>query len=99
MFQIILATSCRKKRFRVILVQYHVYFTLINVKKVLKTYKMYMKTLIYLISKIRYLILAMKGQNSWLIKHHYVFRNETNKQSAPSFSKTALSIFQLKSDC
>ena len=29
----------------------------------------------------------------------YVFSNVTNKQSAPSFSKTALSIFQLKSDC
>ena len=38
-----------------------VYFTLINVKKILKTYKMYMKTLIYLISSIRYLILAVKG--------------------------------------
>ena len=34
-----------------------------------------------------------------LIKHLYVFANVTNKQSAPSFSKTALSIFQLKSDC
>ena len=60
---------------------------------------MYVKTLIYLISRIRYLILAMKGQNNRLIKHRYAFCNVTNKQSAPSFSKTALSIFQLKSDC
>ena len=60
---------------------------------------MYMKTLIYLISRIRYLILAVKGKNNRLIKHHYVFSNVTNKQSAPSFSKTALSIFLLKSDC
>ena len=58
-----------------------------------------MKTLIYLISRIRYLILAVKGQNNRLIKNRYVFGNVTNKQSAPSFSKTALSIFQLKSDC
>ena len=60
---------------------------------------MYMKTLIYLISRIRYLILAAKGQINRLIKHHNVFSNVINKQSAPSFSKTALSIFQLKSDC
>ena len=60
---------------------------------------MYMKTLIYPISRIRYLILAVKGQNSQLIKHHYVFCNVTDKQFAPLFSKTAVSIFQLKSDC
>ena len=60
---------------------------------------MYMKTLIYLISRIRYLILAVKGQNNRLIKHRNVFCNATHRQSAPSFSKTALSIFQLKSDC
>ena len=58
-----------------------------------------MKTLIYMISRIRYLILAVKGQNNRLIKHRYVFCNVTSKQPAPSFSKTALSIFQLKSDC
>ena len=58
-----------------------------------------MKILIYLISRKIYLILAVKGQNNRLIKHRYVFCNATNKQSAPSFSKTALSIFQLKSDC
>ena len=40
------------------------YFTRIKVKKNLKTYKMYKKTLIYLISRIRYLILAMKSQKS-----------------------------------
>ena len=68
-----------------------VYFTLIKVKKILSTYKMCMKTLIHLISKIRCLILAVKGQNKRLIKHHYVFCNITNKQSAPSFPKTALS--------
>ena len=34
--------------------------------KILKTYKMYMKTLIYLIPRIRYLILAVKGQNNRL---------------------------------
>ena len=58
-----------------------------------------MKTLIYLISRVRYLILEVKGQNNRLIKHHYVFCNVTNKQPAPSFSKTALTILQLKSDC
>ena len=58
-----------------------------------------MKSLIYQISRIGYLILALKGQNDRLIKHDYVSINVTNKQSAPSFSKTALSIFQLKSDC
>ena len=51
---------------------------------------MYMKTLIYLISRIRYLILAVKGKNNQLIKHHYVFSNVTNKQSAPSFSKISI---------
>ena len=64
-----------------------VYFTLIKVKK---KDKMYMKTLIYLISIIRYLIIAAKGQINRIIKHHYVFCNVTNKQSAPSFSKTAI---------
>ena len=58
-----------------------------------------MKTLIYLIPRIRYLNLAVKGQSNRLLKHHYVVFNITNKQSAPSFIKTALSIFQLKSDC
>ena len=60
---------------------------------------MYMKTFIYLISGIRYLIISVKGQNNLHIMHHYVFCNVTNKHTAPSFSKTALSIFQLKSDC
>ena len=32
-----------------------------------------MKTLIYLISRIRFLILAVKDQNHRLIKHRYVF--------------------------
>ena len=59
---------------------------------------MYMKALIYLFSSLRYLILVVKGQTNRLIKHRFVFCNE-NEQSAPSFSKTALSIFQLKSDC
>ena len=54
---------------------------------------MYMKTFIYPISRIRYLILSVKGQNNRLIKHHYALRNVTYKQSAPSLSKTALSIF------
>ena len=62
-----------------ILVRYQSIFTLINVKKILKTYKMYLKTLIYLISRIRYLILAVKGQNNPLIKHRYVFCNVTNQ--------------------
>ena len=73
-----------------------VYFTLIKVKKILRTYKMYMKTLIYLISRIRYLILAVKGQNSQLIKHHYVFCNVTNKQFAPLFSKNSFIDFSIE---
>ena len=104
MFQIVFcdfvpeeAISCLKKK--PILAQYQSIFTLIKVKQILKTYKMYIKTLIYLISRIRYLILAVKGQNNRLKKHHYVFCNVTYKQYAPSFSKTALSIFKLKSDC
>ena len=67
-------------------------------KKILKNYTRYMKTVIYLFSRIRYLILAVKGQNNRLKKHHHVFCNVNNKQSTPSFSKTALLIFQLKSD-
>ena len=82
------AISCLKKK--PILTRYQSLFTLIKVKKIQKTYKMYIKTLIYLIPRIRYLILAAKDQNNRHIKHY---------QSAPSFSKMALSIFQLKSDC
>ena len=37
-------------------------------KNLLKTYYMYMKTLFYLIPRIRYLILAVKGQNNRLIR-------------------------------
>ena len=36
-----------------------------------------MKTLLYLISRIKYLCVAVKGQNNRLIKHHYVFCNVT----------------------
>ena len=64
-----------------------------------KTYKMYMKTLVYIISRIGNLILAFKGQITDLLSIIVCFDNVTNKQSTPSFSKTALSIFQLKSDC
>ena len=60
---------------------------------------MYMKTLIYIISRIRNLILAFKGQIFDLLSFIMCFDNVTNNQSAPSFSKTTLSIFQLKSDC
>ena len=60
---------------------------------------MYMKTLIYLISRIRYLILAVKGQKIDLQSIIMCSANVTNKQSAPLFSKTAVSNFQLKSDC
>ena len=56
----------------------------------------HMKTLIYLISRIRYLILAVKGQNNRLIKHRYVFCNVTNKQSAPSFSKNSFIDFSIE---
>ena len=59
---------------------------------------MYKKTLIYLISRVRYLILAMKSQKIDLKTIIMCFANATSQQSAPSFSKTALSIFQLKSD-
>ena len=91
------AISCLKKK--PILVWYQSIFTLIKVKKILNTYKMYMETLIYLISRVKCLILTVKDQNNQLIKHHYVFCNVTTKQSAPSFLKIALSIFQLKNDC
>ena len=60
---------------------------------------MYMKTLIYIISRIRNFILAFKGQIIHLLSIIKCFANETNKQTAPSFSKMTLSIFQLKSDC
>ena len=60
---------------------------------------MHMKTLIYIISRIRNLILAFKGQIIDLLSIIMCFDNVTYKQSAPSFSKTTLSIFQLKSDC
>ena len=60
---------------------------------------MYMKVLIYIISRIRNLIIAFKGQIIHLLSIIMCFDNVTNKQSAPSFSKTTLSIFQLKSDC
>ena len=39
-----------------------------KVKTILKTYKLYMKTLIYLISRIRYLILSVKGQKQSIYK-------------------------------
>ena len=54
---------------------------------------MYVKTLIYIISRIRNLILAFKGQIIDLLSINLCFDNVTNKQSAPSFSKTTLSIF------
>ena len=57
---------------------------------------MYMKTLIYMISRIRSHYIAVKGHNSRLIKHHYVFRNVTNKQSAPSFSKNSFIDFSIE---
>ena len=60
---------------------------------------MYMKTLIYIISRIRNLILAFQGQIIDLLSFIMCFDNVTNKPSSPSFSKTPLSIFQLKSDC
>ena len=60
---------------------------------------MYMKTFIYIISLRRNLILAFKGQIINLLSIIMCFDNVTNKQSAPSFSKTTLSNFQLKSDC
>ena len=46
---------------------------ILHEKKNLKTYKMYKKTFIYLISRIGYLILAMKSQKNRLINHYYVF--------------------------
>ena len=60
---------------------------------------MYMKTLIYIISRIRNLILAFNDQIIHVLRIIMCFDNVTNTQSAPSFSKTVLSIFQLKSDC
>ena len=72
---------------------------LLKQKKIRKTIKMYMKVLIYIISRIRNLILAFKGQIIHLLSIIMCFDNVTNKQSAPSFSKMTLSIFQLKSDC
>ena len=67
--------------------------------KIRKTIIMYMKVLIYIISRIRNLILAFKGQIIHLFSIIMCFDNVTNKQSDPSFSKTTLLIFQLKSDC
>ena len=59
---------------------------------------MYLKTLIYIISRIRNIILAFKGQIIHLLSIIMYFDNVTDQQSAPSFSKMTLSIFQLKSD-
>ena len=72
---------------------------LLKRKKIWKTFKMYMKVLIFIISRIRNLILAFKGQIINLLSIIMCFDNVSNKQSALSFSKLTLSIFQLKSDC
>ena len=63
---------------------------LLKRKKIRKTFKMYMKVLIYIISRIRNLILAFKGQIIHLISIIRCIDNVTNKQSAPSFSKTTI---------
>ena len=60
---------------------------------------MYLKTFIYIFSGIRNLILAFNGQILDLLSIIMRFDNVTYKQSAPSFSKMTISIFQLKSDC
>ena len=39
-----------------------IFYTNLSEKKLLKTYKMYMKTFIYPIPRIRYLILAVKAK-------------------------------------
>ena len=58
--------------------------------KLQNNYKMYMKTLIYLNSKIINLILVVKGQNIDLLSIIMCFDNVTYKQSTPSFSKTTI---------
>ena len=73
-----------------------VYFTLIKVKKLWNTYKMHMKTLNNLISRIRNHILVVKGQKIDLLSIIMCFDNVTNKQSAPSFAKTTLSFFLIE---
>ena len=57
--QIALAILCQKKP---IFARYQSIFYANYSEKILKTSKMYMKTLIYLISRIRYLIIAVKGK-------------------------------------
>ena len=46
-----------------------------------------MKSLIYLISRIGYLILALKGQNDRLIKHDYVSINVTNRSQTCKYKE------------
>ena len=48
--------------------------------------KMYMKVLLYIISRIRNLILALKGQIIHLLSIIMCFDNVTNKQSAPGIA-------------
>ena len=66
-----------------ILARIKIHFTLIIVEKN-RRHKMYIKTLTYLISRIRNLILAVKDQNIILFSIHMCFDNVAKKQSAPS---------------
>ena len=72
-----------------------IYYTNYIVKKLQKTYKMYMKTLTYLISKIKTLILAVKDQKIDLLSIIMCFDSNLPLH----LQKQLLSIFQLKSSC
>ena len=60
---------------------------------------MSMKILIYLSLRIKNLILDVKEQKFDLLIGFVCVDNVINNESAPSFAKTTLLFFQLKSAC
>ena len=68
-------------------------------KKIRKTYKMYMKTLAYLISRIKILILAVKDKRSTYGASLCVLTMQLIRDMPLHKAKSTLSIFHLKSDC